>query len=81
MFVDRVIAAAEQGGKFDADEFYNASREFENAWIEPSSNAIEYLEAVDGLDVAREMYDKYAPLIKAHPVSYAPTAVPSHHHW
>lgn len=81
MFVDRVIAAAEQGGKFDADEFYNASREFENAWIEPSSNAIEYLEAVDGLDVAREMYDKYAPLIKAHPASYAPTAVPSHHHW
>lgn len=81
MFVDRVIAAAEQGGKFDADEFYNASREFENAWIEPSSNAIEYLEAVDGLDVAREMYDKYAPLIKAHPASYAPTAVSSHHHW
>lgn len=81
MFVDRVIAAAEQGRKFDADEFYNASREFENAWIEPSSNAIEYLEAVDGLDVAREMYDKYAPLIKTHPASYAPTAVPSHHHW
>lgn len=81
MFVDRVIAAAEQGRKFDADEFYNASREFENAWIEPSSNAIEYLEAVDGLDVAREMYDKYATLIKTHPASYAPTAVPSHHHW
>lgn len=81
MFVDRVIAAAEQGTKFDADEFYNASREFENAWIEPSSNVIEYLEAVDGLAVAREMYDKYAPLIKTHPASYAPTAVPSHHHW
>lgn len=81
MFVDRVITAAEQGGKFDADEFYNASREFENTWIEPSSNAIEYFEAVDGLDVAREMYDKYAPLIKTHPASYAPTAVPSHHHW
>ena len=80
MFVDRVIEAAEQGKKFDADEFYNASREFENAWIEPS-NTIERLEPLDGVEVSRRMYDKYAPLIEAHPASHAPTAVPSHHHW
>ncbi|MDE6368868.1 MAG: alpha-N-acetylglucosaminidase, partial [Muribaculaceae bacterium] len=42
MFIDRVIEAAEQGKKFNAEEFYNASRDFENEWIEPS-NAIEYL--------------------------------------
>ena len=80
MFVDRVIEAAEQGKKFDADEFYNASREFENAWIEPS-NTIERLEPLDGVEVSRRMYDKYAPPIEAHPASHAPTAVPSHHHW
>lgn len=80
MFVDRVIEAAGQGKKFDADEFYNASRDFENAWIEPT-NTIEYLEPLDGVAVSRAMYEKYAPLILAHPASHAPTAVPSHHHW
>lgn len=80
MFVDRVIAAAEQGKKFDEQEFYNASRDFENAWIEPA-NGIEYLEPVDGVATSREMYEKYAPLIEAHPVSHSTTAIPSHHHW
>ncbi len=80
MFVDRVTEAAGRGRKFDDEEFYNASREFENAWIEPS-NAIEYLEPLDGVEVSRRMYDKYAPLILAHPASYSPTSVPSHHHW
>ncbi len=80
MFIDRVIAAAENGKKFDGDEFYTASRDFENAWIEPS-NEIEYFEPLDGMKVAREMYDKYAPLIEAHPMSHAPTSIPSHHHW
>ena len=80
MFVDRVIAAAEQGKKFDEQEFYNASRDFENSWIEPS-NAIRYFDPVDGVAASRAMYEKYAPLIEAHPVSHAPTSLPSHHHW
>lgn len=80
MFVDRVIDAAANGRTFDADEFYQASRDFENAWIEPSVT-INYLESLDGIEVSRKMYDKYAPLILAHPASAAPTAVASHHHW
>ena len=80
MFVDRVIDAAANGRTFDADEFYQASRDFENAWIEPSVT-INYLEPLDGIEVSRKMYDKYAPLILAHPASAAPTAVASHHHW
>ncbi len=80
MFIDRVTDAAAAGRKFDAEEFYNASREFENAWIDPA-NEIEYLEPLDGLTVAREMYAKYAPRILAHPISHSPTSVPSHHHW
>lgn len=77
MFVDRVIAAAERGEKFDADEFYTKSREFENAWIEPA-NAIRRLSPLDGVEVSRRMYDKYAPLIQGHPASYAPIVV--HYH-
>lgn len=80
MFVDSVIAAKEQGKKFDYDEFYNASREFENAWIE-LTNVIDYLEPVDGFATSRAMFEKYAPRIEAHPVSHAPTALSSHHHW
>lgn len=80
MFVDKVIEAAGKGQKFDEDAFYNASREFENSWIEPE-NVITYLEPVDGLTVARQMYEKYAPLIKSHPVSHSSTNLASHHHW
>lgn len=80
MFVDRVIDAAANGRTFDADKFYQASRDFENSWIDPSVT-INYLEPLDGIEVSRKMYDKYAPLILAHPASAAPTAVASHHHW
>ncbi|MDE6240002.1 MAG: alpha-N-acetylglucosaminidase [Muribaculaceae bacterium] len=80
MFVDRVIAAAEQGKKFDEQEFYNASRDFENAWIEPS-NAIRYFDPVDGVATSRAMYEKYAPLIEAHHVSHDPTSHPNKKHW
>ncbi len=80
MFVDRVIDAAKAGKEFDAKEFYDASREFENAWFEPS-NEIEYLDPVDGLAASRTMFEKYAPLILAHPASQSPTNVQSHHHW
>lgn len=80
MFIDAVIEAASQGKKFDEDAFFNASREFENSWIEPSMS-IRYLDPVDGYEVASEMYHKYKPLIESHPVSYAATSLPSHHHW
>jgi len=80
MFVDRVITAAEHGKKFDADEFYEASRDFENSWIEPA-NAITYLEPVDGVATSRAMFEKYSPRILGHPMSYVPSSVPSHHHW
>lgn len=80
MFVDGVIAAAESGKKFDEDAFYQASRVFENSWIEPS-NVIAELSPVDGLKVSHQMYDKYANAIESHPVSHSATSLPSHHHW
>lgn len=80
MFIDRVTAAAAQGKKFDDEEFYNASREFENGWTDPA-NTITCLDPVDGVAVSQAMYDKYAPRIQAHPMSQGPTSIPSHHHW
>lgn len=80
MFVDMVIDSVRKGKEFDYDTFYKASRDYENAWIEPD-NEIEYINPIDGLEVSRQMYDKYAPLIQSHPVSHAPTSLSSHHHW
>lgn len=80
MFIDRVIDAARKGGPYDGEAFFEASREFENNWIEPS-NKIKYLEPIDGLVVSKEMYEKYAPLIKSHAASNGPSDCFSIHHW
>lgn len=80
MFIDRVIDAARKGVPYDGEAFFEASREFENNWIEPS-NKIKYLEPIDGLVVSKEMYEKYAPLIKSHAASNGPSDCFSIHHW
>lgn len=80
MFTDQVLQAMAEGKKFDAEKFLADSRAFENAWIEPS-NEIIWLEPLDAYTVARGMYEKYAPLIGAHPASGKPTNVTSIHHW
>ncbi len=80
MFLDQVLQAMAEGKKFDADKFLADSRAFENAWIEPS-NTLTWLDPLDTYTVARGMYDKYAPLINAHPASGSSTSTPSLHHW
>lgn len=80
MFIDMAIDAVANGKKLNTDTFFKASREFENAWIEPSA-VIEYLEPVDAYQAAVDLYKKYAPLIQTHPSSEAPTSAPSLHHW
>ncbi len=80
MFIDRVLQAMREGKPFDADKFYEDSRAFENAWIEPT-NTITWLEPLDAYLTAAEMYDRYAPLISAHPASGSSTSTPSLHHW
>lgn len=80
MFIDRVIDAARKGVPYDGEAFFEASREFENNWIEPS-NKIKCLEPIDGLVVSKEMYEKYAPLIKSHAASNGPSDCFSIHHW
>lgn len=80
MFIDRVIDAARKGVPYDGEAFFEASREFENNWIEPS-NKIKYLEPIDGLVVSKEMYEKYAPQIKSHAASNGPSDCFSIHHW
>ena len=81
MLIDRAIEAKANGKEFDNEEFYNASREFEYNWIEPDKNTIDYLEPLDGIEVSKQMYQKYADRIKAKGASAHPTAVPSIHHW
>ena len=76
MFLDDALAALENGRPFDQDAFYEKSRAFENAWIEPSQQKIEYLEPLDGVEVARRMYKKYAPEILSTPESRGATTCP-----
>lgn len=80
MFVDDVTTAVRDGKTFDKDAYFNKIRDFENSWIEVD-NRIEYLEPLDAVEVAGEMYNKYAPLIKAHPASGGATDCISLHHW
>lgn len=76
MFLDDALTALENGRPFDQDAFYEKSRAFENAWIEPSQQKIEYLEPLDGVEVARRMYKKYAPEILSTPESRGATTCP-----
>lgn len=79
MFIDRVTEAAHNGRKFDADEFFNASREFENAWITPGP--FKRLTPANNAETARAMYEKYAPRIVNHSASRGATDCVSLHHW
>lgn len=81
MFIDRVTDAAKKGTKFDAEEFFKASREFENAWIEPRELTVEAEPAADDKNVARDIYTKWAERIVAHPASGSATSCISLHHW
>lgn len=81
MFIDRVTDAAKNGSKFDAEEFFKASREFENAWIEPREMTVEAEPAADDKNVARDIYTKWAERIVAHPASGSATSCISLHHW
>ena len=81
MFIDRVIDAARQGKPFDADEFFTASREFENGWIEPRLLEYETGTPADDITESRRLYTKYADRIVSHPASGAATDCISLHHW
>ncbi|MCM1449807.1 MAG: alpha-N-acetylglucosaminidase [Clostridiales bacterium] len=81
MFIDRVIDAAKERRRFDADEFFVASRQFENRWIEPRALEVEVSAPADDKTVARAMYEKWAPSMVNHPASGAPTDCISLHHW
>lgn len=81
MFIDRVIDAAKQDKKFDADEYFTTVRNFENNWIEPSPLEVETMPASDDIETARLLYSKYANKIIAHPASGGATDCVSLHHW
>lgn len=81
MFIDRVIEAAKDGKRFNADDFFIASREFENGWVEPRSLEAEVDAPADTKDIARTMYEKWAPVMVNHPASGSPTDCISLHHW
>ena len=81
MFIDRMIEAARQGKEFDAEEFFTASRAFENEWIEPREFTVETAPATDDIAEAERLYEKWAPRIVAHPASARATNCASLHHW
>lgn len=81
MFIDRVIEAAREGRQFDADEFFTASRAFENAWIEPRELTVETSAPADDTATARRLYEKWASRIVSHPASGSATQCVSLHHW
>lgn len=82
MFVDSVVEAAFSSRKFDADAFFKECREFENNWIELRGLSYEAdATPADDTEIARQMYEKYAPVIMAHPASQLPTECRSLHHW
>lgn len=64
-FIDRVIACAEAGQKFDQKAFNREISEFEHNWTEPTQQKVHYLPDGDGVEIARKLYSKYAAQMKA----------------
>lgn len=64
-FIDRVIADAEAGRKFDQKAFNKEISLFEHSWTEPSQHPVRYLPDGDANVVARKLYTKYADRMRA----------------
>lgn len=64
-FIEQVTADVKAGRKFNQKEFNRSISEFEHNWTVPSRQRIHYLPDGDGVAVAKRLYKKYAPLIRA----------------
>ena len=58
--IAEAIAAVEKNKEYDEKAFFEWSRKFENEWVEPSNIIIYSEQKQNGIEVARQIYKKYA---------------------